>query len=462
MKRLVPLYGRNPIGLGTPLVESLASFIGRLAVARHLMPSAIAADLIYPLAPEESRGARFWRGRLNWIYGLMPDGHGELTQEFVSVLCELTGRDDLSFHTLLPWRRLCSRRRGGALYLADRRWCACCLAEWRAGGIEPWEPLFWRVAVVRRCPVHCVPLSDRCPGCDGMQGTTSGIVPFGICRKCGRNLEIGDRRRRKSARQLTSSVARGEWQVSHIIGRFLARQEELAEHASSEGFVTLLERARRRFDLGTVAALSRCIGVRDSTVHKWRKGQVSWEFRTFLHVCLRMGADPLAVAVFPHREFSIAEKLNGQNPGLVVRVRKAPFNGSAPCQHWDPSKWKQVERRLTDMLRDPENGKLTLKEISKSLGISVGTLGNRFPNEFLEIKRLRAAYRERKRKRHLEEFEKTLRKALAECVDRGLHPRQDLVFRAAGLSPQSGMSDDFRPVWRKIRDEYDSGEWARI
>ena len=52
MKPRVPLYGCSPCAIGTPLVESLTGFVGRLAVARRLPASAIFEHLVRPRVPE--------------------------------------------------------------------------------------------------------------------------------------------------------------------------------------------------------------------------------------------------------------------------------------------------------------------------------------------------------------------------------------------------------------------------
>ena len=192
MKHLVPLYSREPVGVGTPLVESLTSFLGRLSTAQYMMPSAVCNELVRPLVPEDMKGKVFWREGLNGQNGVTWDGHSEITEVLVDALTKLTALPDLSLHTLLPWRQLLLDQKSGALRWGQRRWCASCLAGWRAKGVEPWEPLLWRVAVVRRCPVHCTPFSEVCPRCQVRQGYMPGMVRIGVCRKCGHHLETGD------------------------------------------------------------------------------------------------------------------------------------------------------------------------------------------------------------------------------------------------------------------------------
>ena len=460
MKNLIPLYGCEPIGLGAPMVESLTSFVGRLCIARHLMPSAICSELIEPFLPKKFKEWGFRGGRLYGAHGATLDGHSELTESFVGAVSRLTGRDDLWLHTLLPWHRLFSRQFGGVLSREHRRWCACCLAEWRESGVELWEPLLWRVTSVWRCPVHRTPLSNRCPGCDAFQGITPGVFPFGTCRRCGRDLEIGDRLRGRQARDLRRSGARSEFQVSQVISRFLTAQVEMAEHASPRGFVTLLERMRRRSDVGSTVALSRYVRVQDSVVSIWLKGGGNWQFNSFLHVCMRIGVDPLAVAVYPHRDFLIPKELKKprSNRAPCLRVRKAALYGSAPCRRWDSSDWERVGKELGHMLRNPEAGRVPITRIVRSLGVSSSTLQKRFPKEYEQFKELHAAYCKRRQRERFEKFEKMILRGLAECVEWGFHPTWDRIFELANVPRNLSMNQEYRRIIRAIMYEYHRGE----
>ncbi len=185
MKRLVPLYGRAPLGTGTPLVESLTGFIGRLAVARHLAAPVIFDRLIRPLV---SKGVVRDSLRLSAYLAsdsVVYDGLGKPAEEVAGALTHLTGLEGLSLHTLLPWRLLLPATRNGAMRWGRKRWCASCFAAWRAQGKEFWEPLLWRMKPVRRCPVHRVPFSETCPKCGAPQGLVQEIALLGTCRRCG-------------------------------------------------------------------------------------------------------------------------------------------------------------------------------------------------------------------------------------------------------------------------------------
>ena len=459
MKQLAPLYGRKPMGVGTPLIESLSGFFGRLAVARDLMPSTICNELVRPLVPEGIRGNTYWRGGLCGQNGLVWDDYSDFTEALSGALTELTALDGLVLHTLLPWRRVLSPERGYVLRRRHRRWCASCVAGWRKGGVEPWEPLIWRVELARRCPVHRTLFSETCPECGSSQGFPPGLVSFGMCRSCGHYLEIGDPLCTSGIGLLARPEDWWEWRVSWLVGRMLAAQEEMAAFANPRGFLTLLDRVRRRRGIRSTRNLSVHLGVDYVSLQMWLKGRRLWRFESFLRVCSEVGADPLAVAVFPHREFSVSgETGGGVWCGAQLPARQSISKHSL-CRSWDAARWKRMEEELSEFLVGPERGRRSMTVVAKLLGISPGTLKKRYPKEYARLVSLREGYVKRRRGQRLTLQEKTLRKAFERCVRQGLRPRQDLVFKFAGLSPLYGMNHEYRPIWRKLRREYDEGEW---
>ena len=456
MQRLVPLYGRKPLGAGTPLVESLSGFLGRLALARDLLPSVICNELVRPLVPEGIRGDSYWLGGLSGQNGLVWDDCCDFTEALVGALTELTAFDDLALHTFLPWRPVLSSERGYVLRRRHRRWCASCLGGWRADGVEPWEPLIWRVELARRCPVHRTPFSEVCPACGSSQGFPPGWVSCDTCRNCGHKLEVGDPLYTSGIGLLTRQEDWWEWRVSWLVGRMLSAQEEMAAFASPRGFLTLLDRVRHRRGLRSIRSLSVHLGVDYTRLQRWLKNE-PWRFESFLRVCSEVGADPLAVAVFPHREFSVSGETGGGvwcGAQLPARQRRSRHS---PCRSWDAARWKRVAEKLYEFLEGPERGRHSMWAVSRSLEISPGTLKNRYPKEYAKLVAQHEKYKQRQRKQRRRKHEEKLRKGFEMCIRKGLHPRQDLVFKFAGLSPIYGMNREYGPIWRKLRREYDEG-----
>lgn len=460
MKHAPLLPGLKPMGAGTALVESLSSYFGRLAAAHDFLPSMISKELIRPLVPEGIRGSSYWRGGLCGQNGLVWDGYSDLTEVLVGALAELTGVEGLSFHTLLPWRRVLAPERGYVLRNGHRRWCSSCLAEWRRGDVEPWEPLIWRVGLVQRCPVHRTPFSENCPECGYSQGFPPGLQLFGVCIRCGHGLEIGDPLCTGSVSRLAVKEDWWEWRVSCLVGRMLAAHEEMAAFGGTKGFMTLLKRVRRRRAVRSLRNLTVHLGVDYVSLMRWFKTK-RWRLESFLRCCSEVGADPLSVAVYPHREFAVSgETGGGVWCGAQLPARRIGMAKHAVCRGWDAARWRQMEEELSKYLTGPERGQHSMTMVAKLLGISPGTLKKRYPKEYARLVSLHEAYMKRRRNERLTLQEKKLRAAFEKCIREGLYPRQDLVFKFAGLSPINGVNHEYRPLWRKLRQEYDEGTWV--
>ena len=317
MKELVPLYGRVPIGVGTPLLESLTSFIGRLAIARNLTSSRVFNHLMLPLIPKYRlrKQSRFLR--LSGSDGAVYDGLGKPAEDAVSALTVLTGLENLSLQTMLPWRPLVSAVNSRAIRHKQKRWCASCLADWRYGtmgaptlarGIgfpmpRSSDAIFGGVSHLESEEARRQWWMSIEVRCESFQGLFQETVPFGSCRKCGHYLEVGDQwSANGSMVSLESEEARRQWWMSIEVGRMLAFQSTVSASASPEGFPSMLKRAVSLAGAGSVKGLERYLGVDHASFTRWLSGTKRPTLESFLLVCMRLSVDPLHVAIFPRRE----------------------------------------------------------------------------------------------------------------------------------------------------------------
>ena len=134
------LYPLKPIGIETPQVESLTSYISRLAEAHCLPMRKLVLHIILPLygksylpsGAEDSNITAFWKDSSAF------NGTSTSAGELVGVLERLTNRDNLRFLTMLPWAEALSCR-----YLTRRTkaWCPFCYQEWQEEGRPIYDPL---------------------------------------------------------------------------------------------------------------------------------------------------------------------------------------------------------------------------------------------------------------------------------------------------------------------------------
>src|SRR5262249_33643581 len=131
------LYRLEPIGIGSPMVESLTGYVARLAEAHRVTPWTLYRHEIAPLMNRPrirsmtlSESARFLKG-INGAWALAVD--------FTTVMESLTKRQGLRHLTLLNWAAL---RKSGMLR-PMRAWCSDCLRVWSSTGKPIYEPLLW-------------------------------------------------------------------------------------------------------------------------------------------------------------------------------------------------------------------------------------------------------------------------------------------------------------------------------
>ena len=141
------LYRLEPIGIGTPYVEGLTSYIVLLAREHHISVFDLTRREVFPLFPYAHRPhQRFVRIECTI------NGANLLTYEWVSALKVLTSRDDLEYLTFISWSDIIA----GSLR-SEKAWCPICYNEQRSSHSKIYDPLLWSVKDISICPVHRQP-----------------------------------------------------------------------------------------------------------------------------------------------------------------------------------------------------------------------------------------------------------------------------------------------------------------
>ena len=175
-------YNLQPIGVGTPYVESLTSYISRLAYAHNMNPGLLISNYLAPTLKKEylmngKTGVRFYK-KSHYLNSI-----GDNAKEFVDVLSQMTGVLELRSLTMLPWARVIP---GLGLMKENRAWCPDCYNEWHEKGETLYEPLLWTLEEAKVCPIHRKPLITNC-----VNGNCSDALPVlvrrskpGYCPRC--------------------------------------------------------------------------------------------------------------------------------------------------------------------------------------------------------------------------------------------------------------------------------------
>jgi hypothetical protein len=163
------LIGLIPKGLGTPQVESLFSYLLRLAEAHAVrfvdLVQHVIGPMVYRTCGENVRFKTCHRLQQGVSAGEIP------------VIEGLTLQSRLRELTLAPAKNLkCAH----VDYARSRAWCPVCILA----DEEPYERLVWQVKGVTHCPVHCIKLERACPECGALQNCSNFTVHIRKCIKC--------------------------------------------------------------------------------------------------------------------------------------------------------------------------------------------------------------------------------------------------------------------------------------
>lgn len=155
-----PLPPLLPLGIGTGLVESLTSYVRRMAALLRVTNFA----LIQWLAPGASAGG----------YTEAINGTERLGGQIVEALVRATGIAGIAQTSLFRARGLHLRRD----FSRTRRWCPLCLEE------DGYDPLVLALRTVEACPKHNVALIAKCEN-GHIQRTWGAWARPRQCGECG-------------------------------------------------------------------------------------------------------------------------------------------------------------------------------------------------------------------------------------------------------------------------------------
>ena len=380
------------------------------------------------------------------------DGMGELAFQMVRALEQLTDYGGLASHTFLPWNRLFSPSCSGALMRGGKRWCPLCFAAHHMAGVEPWEPLLWRLAPATRCPAHYIRFLTDCPHCGRTQRVLSQAVPLGHCERCAGALWQQSLTQVDGESELRSDLdAEWEWWTSLALGRMVAAQHEAADRVDPAGFSTLIEDSRTTVGAGSMERLAHYLGVQRKTAIAWRDREMPFRLSAFLTVCLRLGADPLEVAYGPYGPlFNHAWSRAGFRHAPWAELRTA--GGRPRRERLRPDRTARIGKELDKALSQP--GTRSASSVAKYLGVCIGTVQRAFPGKYAQLVAEHVARRKREQSGRFARRRKAIQQAVDDLVEEGQHPSKSLAFRRAGIYGRAHQDPDLCTVWREAVLEY--------
>lgn len=368
------LYHLEPVGIDTPLVESLTSYICRLAKAHCFRVSTLIAHELYPhldmpylFANLEgySRVTGFASQRVkNAIESV--NGIAISTVRFVSALEHLTKRRNLRNLTLLSWADVLTPRN---LLRKFRAWCPDCLKEWHTNGQPVYEPLLWVIEAVKMCPRHQQYLISTCPSCGDKSLLLRAMSRAGYCPSCESWLGRSSVYDSISSKTIDKAELHFQTWAAENVGQILSSVTTIASMPLQDNLGKSMTAIINYTYEGIGQRLAKAIGKSKSTIWGWQHGMNKPSMGEMLTLCYVSGISLLEFLTAEGRIKS-GQFMKQPYSKKSIKIIKAPprklLNSSA------------VKDALTRCL-DPGSQPISMVEAAGQIGLGVKTLRKNFP-----------------------------------------------------------------------------------
>jgi transcriptional regulator with XRE-family HTH domain len=404
------LYHLEPIGIATPYVESLTSFLMRLAESHNLEVNTLVAKKISNYFDQKYLQKHRNKG-LSTLFnkGATLNSNGIFASQLSQSLEQLTLRNDLSCLTLLQFKNVFSSRK---LLRKSKAWCSVCYEQDRRANATVYEPLLWSFEAVTVCPQHFQPLADKCPHCDRSVPWLTGKSQIGFCSKCDRWLGSFSRSQHNTSESdLTQSI----W-ISQNLGELLSlipsKSYSIQSDNISKAFNLIIDATCN----GNIAEFAKIFGLPKNTVWMWCKGKSVPELRAILTVCYCFDISLLNFTTLEPQAFQ-SLRINTQRlPSRLRLKRTSPKTFDCVT----------IEMYLHKVLNDLEHP-LTMKETARKLNIDQRIIYSYFPNLCQAIS---AKYRSHQKQQTAERIQKScqeVEQAVRNLYQAGEYPSEARV-----------------------------------
>jgi transcriptional regulator with XRE-family HTH domain len=434
------LFSLEPVGLGTPWVESLTSYIARLAWAHAVFPGVFMNKLLEPLVQgKHSHLLHISQGKKTNLL----NATGLRACLSVQFLETLTMRSDLRHLTLLAWSEILCLR---GLVRTTRAWCQECYEHWREHGEIIFDPLLWAIQEVTTCVVHQIPLCQQCPNpeCARALPALCWRSRPGYCAYCQEWLG------RPSGTTVMSDpalVKRQQWVIMNV-GALLAHSPTVMVSPSRKRVQEALPAIIQQVTQGNISAFARTLNMPQGLVSHWVNGRKLPQLEILLHICSVV--DLSLEALLLHDPGSLRPRLRAADEPPMYELR---------------SKWShvrvsmgQVRQALEKILTANDNPPPTLTQVAQRLGLGTPVLYKCHPEACYAISARYKEYAQQRTATRVQQYRVELREAARRLYEKGVSPtrgRIEPLLRSPGILRDPKVRQLLVEVCREIEGKKD-------
>lgn len=310
------LFQLKPVGIGTPMVESLKSYIIRLAEAHCVHPGILLTKEIAPLTNKKYVTSSSYKG-LSGLFGRASalNGIGEMSRSMIMALSSLTLRQDLSALTLERYTDTLSVRN---LFRTHKAWCPLCYQENSQLQEVVYEPLLWTFKIVDICPKHQCLLCSHCPHCNQTSSLLAWNSRPGYCNVCHQWLGVAE----SLPHNLKANFQDALW-VAHRVGELLSQTALSSSQLAKENISRMFELVINEVTDGNMAAFARLLNIPKNSLWMWCVGRSLPQLDLLLKVSHLL---QISVVDFLscHEDVISSIQVNSQSHSVTKIARKSP------------------------------------------------------------------------------------------------------------------------------------------
>lgn len=419
----------SPMAVDSPLVESLTSYMTRLAESHSVLISTLMTREIAPILTNDYTNYGSKRG-LNSLFNCAAaiNSTGEIVELFLDSLTKLTLNNNLSTLTLIFLRGYFSDRE---LLSKSKTWCPDCYQDWKKSKKIIYEPLLWTFKDVKVCPIHKQSLQTACPNCDRKIPWFTSKSRVGYCCYCQKWLGKSSKTE-QSTNSITekNNLTKSVW-IANTLGELIANSRRLQGDNSQNSISQAISKIINSTHEGNIAAFARTFNLPKNTVWMWCKGKSIPQLKHILNICYSLN---ISILIFFTLENFKSLKLDSQKlPYKISDKRVSPQDFDFP----------KIESFLQSVLNDHDSMPTTMKEVAKKLAINQRTLSKHFPKLCQAISNRYRSHQALIRRKKIDECCQEVRQAVAFLQKKGEYPSE---ARVSTLISQTGY---FR--YKKVR-----------
>lgn len=408
------LYNLEPIGLVTGLVESLSSYLIRVAYEHNILVGDLFNKMIFPqmnknylVRSSTYGGNRFYEGSKT-INGFM-----ENAIELSRIMEGLTSRDDLYNLTLYKLKDFIPLRN---LLNDSLVWCPDCISIWEKNEKVIYYPLIWHLKPVRICKEHNRFLIDRCPVCNRTIDILRREMIPGCCPNCSSTLSNDINQR--------LNLVEMDWEIfvyENLEDLIKINPNKIDTQRFKYSFLIKLNLINEEYFENNVASFSRYLNTPKSTLRYWLNGQNFPCLDNILRICFKLNKKIL--------DFLLeSQELNGNifqiNDKQVINNKKKhtrkPLN-------YDVIKKKLIELSTTET-------PISMNYAAKIIGRDRRVLYRNFPELCKGISKRYNDYVKEMSERRIMRLEEQIMQAFNELTNEGIYPSRRKIEKRLGMN----------------------------